>query len=98
VFLCQAGRDGVWPHDDRVRDRDDLGHRQIGARSVLADRLGARRLVDANGPEPAGLFGEDVAADPADVGRHLVVADRGGAGGGFLQVAPAAQPSRRMVA
>ena len=39
---------------------------------VLANRLGAAGLVDADGAEGAVCLVEDVAADPADVVRHLV--------------------------
>ena len=63
-------------NDDRVGDADDLVDGQAGELRVLADRLGAARLVDADGAERAGALIEHVAADPADVVGHLVVAVR----------------------
>ena len=58
---------------------------QVGELGVLADRLRARRLVDADGADRAAALVEHVAADPADVVRHLLVADR----------ASSARPPRR---
>ena len=40
---------------------------------VVADRLGARALVDADGAELAVVLLDDVGADPADVVAHLVL-------------------------
>src|SRR5215212_1066782 len=73
--LRDVRRDRIRPHDDRVGDRHDLvgGHPDAGR--VGADRLRAARLVDADRAERAVLLVEDVRADPADVGRHLLVAD-----------------------
>ncbi len=50
-----SGRDGdrVGPDDHGVGDLEDRRRRDAGARGVLADLLGARRLVDADGTEGA---------------------------------------------
>src|SRR2546428_198137 len=68
------GRLRVGPDEHGVRDLQDLVHRQHRARRVLPDRLRTRGLVDADGAEGVALV-HDVAADPADVVRHLGVAD-----------------------
>jgi len=47
---------------------------EVGALGVLADRLFAAGLVDADRADPAIRLLEHVAANPADVVRHLVVA------------------------
>src|SRR3954470_24702065 len=89
----------VRPDDDRVGDRDDLVDREVGARGVLADGLGARGLVDADGADRAAAFVEDVGADPADVVGHLVVADLGRPARGLLELgagAPAATAQDRV--
>src|SRR5581483_740999 len=67
-------RSGIGPHDDRVGDLDDLVRREECPRGVLADRLRARRLVDTDRADGAAALVEDVATDPADVVRHLLVA------------------------
>lgn len=46
----------VGPDDRGVGDRDDLVHRQVRQAGVLADRLGIRGLVDADGADAAGAF------------------------------------------
>src|SRR3954465_14230413 len=76
----------VRPDDDRVGDRDDLVDREAGARGVLADRLRARGLVDADGADRAAALVEDVGADPADVVGHLLVADLGRPARGLLEL------------
>ena len=83
----------VGPDDDRVGDRDDLRHGQVGAVGVLPDLLGARRLVDADGAEPSGLLCEYVTANPLDVVGHLFVADLGRASRGGFELR--ARPSSR---
>jgi len=82
--LGGGGGLGVGPHDDGVGHRDDLVSGKVGARGVLADRLGARRLVDADGSDLPRLLAEHVGPDPPDVVGHLVVADIRGAGRGLL--------------
>src|ERR1700729_4230441 len=77
----------VFAHDHRVGDRDDLVDGQVRPLRVLADRLGAGRLVDADRADRAGALIEHIAADPADVLRHPLVADLGRTGGRLLQVA-----------
>src|SRR5690242_8921810 len=72
--LSRRGR-GVWADDDGVRHGNDLVNWQPGAGGVRPDRVGTRRLVDADGTDLSRALGCDVAADPADVLRHLVVAD-----------------------
>src|SRR4051794_33896792 len=83
--VSDRGRDRVGANHDRVDDRRDLVGRQVRALGVVPDRLGARRLVDADGAELAVALVDDVAADPADVTGHLLVTDALGAGGGLLQ-------------
>src|ERR1700730_16149317 len=75
----------VRPDQNRVDDRDDLVDRQVGPLGVLADRLRAAGLVDADGPDRAAALFQDIAADPADVVGHLLVADLAGARGGLAQ-------------
>ena len=77
---------GIGPDQDRVGHLDDLVDRQVGTLRVFADRLGAGRLVDADGPNRAGALVEHVAADPADVVGHLLVADLPRTLGGHLEV------------
>src|SRR6185437_16528744 len=48
---------------------------------VLADRLGALRLVDAHRADRAGALVQHVAADPADVVGHLLADPRRALGG-----------------
>src|ERR1700742_769280 len=48
VFLRAGDRLWIGAHDDGVGDRRYLVDRQPGSRGVLADRLGARCLVDAD--------------------------------------------------
>src|SRR4051794_5275196 len=84
------GRRGVRANDHRVRDRDDLVDGQVREARVLADRLGAGRLVDAHGSDGAGALVEDVAANPADVVGHLLVRGLAGAAGGLFEVASGA--------
>src|SRR3954471_495079 len=89
----------IRPDDDRVGDRDDLVDREVGARGVLADGLGARGLVDADGADRPAALVEDVGPDPADVVGHLDVADLGRPPGGLLEVragAPAAAAQDRV--
>src|SRR3954454_9256728 len=89
----------VRPDDDRVGDRDDLVDRKAGARGVLADRLRARGLVDADGADRAAALVEDVGADPADVVGHLDVADLGRSARGLFELgagAPAATAQDRV--
>jgi hypothetical protein len=81
------GRGGrVRPDDHGVGDRDDLVHRQVGEAGVLADRLGARGLVDADRAHAAGALREHVAADPAHVVGHVLVPDARRAPGGLLEL------------
>ena len=51
----------------RYRDLDDLIAGKPGPLRVLADLLGARRLIDADGPELPLILRQNVGADPADV-------------------------------
>src|SRR5438034_743061 len=93
------GFDRVGPDDDGVRDLHDLVCRQTCPRGVLADLLRARSLVDAHRPESSALLLHHVAANPADVARHLLVADLARALGRFLELlrrAPAAAPSNHV--
>ncbi len=53
---------------------------------VLADRLGTRRLVDADRPDRAVRLRQRIATDPADIARHLLVAHLGRAPRGLLEV------------
>ncbi len=46
-----ASRLWIRSDDNRVRDGNDLVHGQVGQRGVLTDRLGAGRVVDADGPD-----------------------------------------------
>ena len=71
--------------DDGVGDQRDLVGGHAGALGLLADLLGARALVEADGAELAGFLLDHVGADPADVVGHLL-ADFGGAGGGLLEL------------
>src|SRR6185312_1794329 len=62
-------------------------------RGMLPDLVRAGGLVDADRAHRAAVLLEDVAADPADVVRHLFVADLAGAGRRLLELfrrAPAA--------
>src|SRR5438105_189079 len=69
------GRRGgrIRPDHDGVRHADHLVDRQVGARGVLPDRLGAGGLVDADRPDRTAALLEHVAADPANVVGHLLV-------------------------
>src|SRR5262245_55562025 len=82
-----SGRRGrrIGAHEDGVEHRGDLVGRHAHAGGVVADRLRAGGLVDSDGSERAALV-HDVAADPADVRGHLLVADAGGDGRGGLEV------------
>src|SRR5712691_209799 len=83
----------IRPHEDRVRDLDDLVGRNVCPRGVLPNLLRTRRLVDADGADGAAALLEHVAADPADVVRHFLVADLGRPSCSFLKLlrrAPAA--------
>ena len=84
--LYEAAGCGSGADDHGVGDRDDLVDRQIGARRVLADRLGAGRLVDAHRADRAVALVEHVAADPADVVGHVLVADLRRSRGSLFQV------------
>ena len=85
--LALRGRgDRIRPDDDRVQHREDVRRGQVRALRVLADLLLARRLVDAERPERAVRLAHDVRADPADVGRHLLVADLRRAAGRDLEL------------
>src|SRR4029077_7927088 len=53
---------------------DDLRRRDPRTLGMLADLLGARRLVDTEGAERSVGLLDDIGADPADVRRHLLVA------------------------
>src|ERR1700753_4496446 len=87
VSIGTAPSGGVFTDDHGVGDRDDLVDGKLSASGVLMDRLGARRLIDADRADRAGALVEDIAADPADVLGHLLVADLGRAGGRLLEVA-----------
>ena len=63
---------GVGANDDRVRDRHDFVRRHAGGVGVSPDRFGALRLVDADRAEPAALFRDHIAANPADARLGLV--------------------------
>src|SRR4051794_25792136 len=76
--LSDRCRHGVGTHDHDVGHLDDLVRGQSRAAGVLADLRLAAALVDADRAQAAGRLGHDVAADPADVLGHLVVADVGG--------------------
>src|SRR5687768_8446642 len=52
-FMSGPHRCRVRADEHGVRYGDDLVDRQVGDGGVLADRLGARRLVDANGSHGA---------------------------------------------
>src|SRR6185437_2939093 len=54
------------------------------------DRLGAARLVDADRADAAIVLAQDIAADPADVVGHLLVADGFRAPGRLFQLGPVA--------
>src|SRR4051812_7343746 len=85
----------VGTHEHGVGDFDDLVGGEIGPLGVFADRLGARGLVDADGADGAAALVEDVAANPADVVRHLLVANLGRPPSGLLKLGgrlPAAAP------
>src|SRR5258707_13852591 len=86
-------------HQDGVRDADDLVDGKVGAAGVLANRLRARRLVDAHRADRAAALLEHVAADPADVGRHLLVSHLAGwpRSRPELGRAPPAGPSQSLV-
>src|SRR6266545_6668390 len=58
-----------------VYDGDDLVHRQIGPLRMFANRLRTARLVDADRPDRSAALFEDIAPDPTDVVRHLVVSN-----------------------
>lgn len=66
---------GIGPDKDRVGYPDDLIGWEIGATSMVADRLWAGCLVDAHGSHRSAILLEDVAAYPSNVVRHLLVAD-----------------------
>src|SRR3954451_1879000 len=88
-----VGRLRVGTDDHGVGHGDDLVDGKVGELRVLANRLGARRLVDADGADRAGALLEDVAADPLDVVGHVVVGDLLRARGGLAELlgrAPAA--------
>jgi hypothetical protein len=55
---------GIGPDHHRVRDRDDLVHRELRPVGVIPDRFGAARLMDADGPDRALALLENIAADP----------------------------------
>src|SRR4051794_4074494 len=76
----------VRAHHDRVDDADHLVGGETCTARVLAHGLRAAGLVDANRAERATTLLEHVAPDPADVVRHLVVADVAGASGGLLEL------------
>src|SRR5262245_18206766 len=86
--MPRSRRDGsrVGPDDDRVCNQGDLVGRHPDTLGVVADRLGAARLVDADGAEAAVVLLDHVAADPADVVRHLLVADSLRLRGGRLEL------------
>src|SRR4051812_37425280 len=71
----KASLGGIRPYEDGVHDLGYLVGRETGALRLLADLFDTGALVDAHRAERAVLFFDDVAADPADVIGHLVVAD-----------------------
>src|SRR4051794_881881 len=77
---------GIRPDQYRVGDANDLRDRQAGKRRMPADRLRARRLVDADTAERAFALRKDVTADPADVVRHPIARFRERAGRGVLKL------------
>src|SRR5688572_2142742 len=77
---------GVRANDHGVEDRIDLVGREIGALRVLADRGDVDCLVDADGPDPAIILLDDIAADPSHPVRHLFIADLGRARGGLFEI------------
>src|SRR5918992_3020310 len=96
--LLGGGALRIGPDDHGVGDRDYLVDRQPGQITVLADRLLAGRLVDADRADRAAVFIEDVAANPAHVVGHLL-AGPGRALGRLLQLLwrlPAAPPEDRV--
>src|SRR5262245_27136483 len=82
-----SGRDHgrVGPHDHGVGHLHDLVDWQVGLLGVEADRLRARRLVDADRPDRPVLLGRDIAANPPDIVRYAL-ADGGRAFGCLTQV------------
>src|SRR5207302_10932689 len=87
LLLGRARRGGVGTYHDRVGDLDDLVSGEIRPRGVLANRLRTGGLIDADRAHaPVGLA-QHVAADPADVVGHLLVADFFGAPGRQLELA-----------
>src|SRR3954469_15663096 len=69
-------------------------HRQLGPVRVVADRLGARRLVDADGADTAVRLRQHIAADPTDVIGRPIAFDRRTLGRSpqLIRSAPAGAP------
>src|SRR5207237_593181 len=79
-------RYGIWADHHGVCHGDDFVHGEVGQGGVLADRLRARGLVDADGAHASLALLEHVAADPADVVRHLLIGHALRAAGRLLEL------------